>query len=192
MRAPSFLLGTFTRTTHAVLAILSDCCPPPKGRLSTCYAPVRRCTQDRSPFLARLACVKPAANVRSEPGSNSPKNLSRLIQLRSLSVAVLSLPLFRSGLNRHISTRFVRTSSLSPCYSVFRDQNKKIWRRPTLPHSLPCSTVGPGGLNFRVRDGIGCGPSGNAAGNFKTRYFEPFDEFEKRRSGSCAQPWPSS
>jgi hypothetical protein len=24
------------------------------------------------PFLARLACVKPAANVRSEPGSNSP------------------------------------------------------------------------------------------------------------------------
>ena len=24
-----------------------------------------------APFLARLACVKPAANVRSEPGSNS-------------------------------------------------------------------------------------------------------------------------
>ena len=33
-------------------------------------------------------------------------------------------------------------------------------RRPTLPQSFPCSTIGPGGLNFRVRDGIGCGPSG--------------------------------
>ncbi len=37
-------------------------------------------------------------------------------------------------------------------------------RRPTLPQSPPCSTIGPGGLNFRVRDGIGCGPSGKTAG----------------------------
>ena len=42
---------------------------------------------------------------------------------------------------------------------------KKIWRRPTLPHSRPCSTIGPGGLNFRVRDGIGCGLFDVAAGN---------------------------
>ena len=26
-------------------------------------------------------------------------------------------------------------------------------RRPTLPHSYPCSTIGAKGLNFRVRDG---------------------------------------
>src|SRR3982750_1968680 len=38
-------------------------------------------------------------------------------------------------------------------------------RRPTLPQSFPCSTIGPGGLNFRVRDGIGCNPSGKTAGN---------------------------
>ena len=30
--------------TYAVLAILSDCCPPPEGRLPTCYAPVRHFT----------------------------------------------------------------------------------------------------------------------------------------------------
>src|SRR5262249_45553616 len=41
----------------------------------TCYSPVRHFTQGRSPFLVRLACVRPAANVRSEPGSNSPVNL---------------------------------------------------------------------------------------------------------------------
>src|SRR5205823_5476090 len=39
-------------------------------------------------------------------------------------------------------------------------------RRPTLPQSFPCSTIGPGGLNFRVRDGIGCGPPGKTAGTF--------------------------
>ena len=33
---------------------------------------------------------------------------------------------------------------------------KKIRRRPTLPHSLPCSTIGAKELNFRVRDGNGC------------------------------------
>src|SRR5262245_31675335 len=63
--------------TYAVLAILSDCYPPQKGRLPTCYSPVRHFTGARSPFLVRLACVRPAANVRSEPGSNSPVNLKR-------------------------------------------------------------------------------------------------------------------
>ena len=29
-------------------------------------------------------------------------------------------------------------------------------RRPTLPHSCPCSTIGAIKLNFRVRDGNGC------------------------------------
>lgn len=32
---------------------------------------------------------------------------------------------------------------------------KKGWRRPTLPHSCPCSTIGDEELNFRVRDGNG-------------------------------------
>ena len=31
-------------------------------------------------------------------------------------------------------------------------------RRPTLPHSYPCSTISSVGLNFRVRDGNGCDP----------------------------------
>ena len=43
--------------------------------MPTRYSPVRRCTRFRRTVLARLACVKPAANVRSEPGSNSPVKL---------------------------------------------------------------------------------------------------------------------
>ena len=33
-----------------------------------------------------------------------------------------------------------------------------IWRPPTLPHRLQCSTLGRPGLNHRVRDGNGCYP----------------------------------
>ena len=38
-------------------------------------------------------------------------------------------------------------------------------RRPTLPHSLPCSTIGAEGLNCRVRDGNGCFPFAIIADN---------------------------
>ena len=41
----------------------------------------------------------------------------------------------------------------------------KIRRRPTLPQGGPCSTIGAARLNFRVRDGIGCGPCAIATGN---------------------------
>ena len=37
-------------------------------------------------------------------------------------------------------------------------------RRPTLPHSLPCSTIGAGGLNCSVRNGKRCFPSAVATG----------------------------
>src|SRR6266849_3938567 len=33
-------------------------------------------------------------------------------------------------------------------------------RRPNLPHTFACSTIGPAGLNFRVRDGNGWNPRG--------------------------------
>src|ERR1700739_4390876 len=49
-----------------------------EGYVPTCYSPVCR---SRIATSARLACVKPAASVRSEPGSNSQvgENLFRLI-----------------------------------------------------------------------------------------------------------------
>ena len=37
-------------------------------------------------------------------------------------------------------------------------------RRPTLPQGRPCSTLGAGRLNFRVRYGSGCAPAAVAAG----------------------------
>ena len=41
-------------------------------------------------------------------------------------------------------------------------RQSEIRRRPTLPGGLPPSTIGAGGLNFRVRDGNGCDPAAMA------------------------------
>ncbi len=56
---------------YAVLAQVSLGYSPPEGRLPTRYSPGRHSTQGRSPFRVRLACVRHAASVDSEPGSNS-------------------------------------------------------------------------------------------------------------------------
>ena len=56
---------------YAVLASVSRCYSTLEGRLVTCYSPGRYFTQGLLPFLVRLACVRHAASVDSEPGSNS-------------------------------------------------------------------------------------------------------------------------
>jgi hypothetical protein len=57
--------------SHSVLDVVSNAYPKVKGRLLTCYSPVRRSCTPKG-LTARLACVKHAASVRPEPGSNSP------------------------------------------------------------------------------------------------------------------------
>ena len=49
-----------------------------KGRLHTRYAPVRRSLVPKN-YTPRLACVKPAASVHPEPGSNSSSYIMRLL-----------------------------------------------------------------------------------------------------------------
>ncbi len=44
-----------------------------------------------------------------------------------------------------------------PDVMYVRARGVRIRRRPTLPHSLPCSTIGAEELNFRVRNGNGWG-----------------------------------
>ena len=57
--------------SYAVLDPVSQAYPTVQGRLPTCYSPVRRSCTPKG-LTARLACVKHAASVRPEPGSNSP------------------------------------------------------------------------------------------------------------------------
>ena len=55
--------------TYAVLAIVSNSYPPVKARLLMYYSPVRHSSPKWS---VRLACIRHAASVHPEPGSNSP------------------------------------------------------------------------------------------------------------------------
>ena len=62
---------------YAALAAISNCYSPVWGRLPTRYSPVRRSVKYQilrrvnDKCFARLACVKHAASVHPEPGSNS-------------------------------------------------------------------------------------------------------------------------
>src|SRR5439155_26751737 len=56
---------------YAVLASLSERYPPLEGRSPTRYSPVCHYTHPLRGFRVRLACVRHAASVDSEPGSNS-------------------------------------------------------------------------------------------------------------------------
>ena len=60
----------FSRRTYAVLARVSPGCPPLQGRFPRITHPSATLLGPK-PFRVRLACVKHAASVQSEPGSNS-------------------------------------------------------------------------------------------------------------------------
>ena len=74
-----------TILSYSVLAIISNCYPQLKGRSPTCYSPVchsvgihfQLCASTPSSMghCVRLACLRHAASVHPEPGSNSPKNI---------------------------------------------------------------------------------------------------------------------
>ena len=75
---------------YGVLVVVSNGYPPETGKLLTRYAPLRRSPSQviANPHAApRLACVKPAASVHPEPGSNS--SLYNYITL-SLSLTLLN------------------------------------------------------------------------------------------------------
>ena len=62
-------------STYPVLAPVSRRCPGHMGRLPTCYSPVRHWLPKKASFSlpsVRLACIRHAASVHPEPGSNSP------------------------------------------------------------------------------------------------------------------------
>src|SRR5690348_3501184 len=61
--------------SYPVLDPVSQAYPKVQGRSPTCYSPVRHSSTPKG-LSVRLACVKHAASVRPEPGSNSPNKNS--------------------------------------------------------------------------------------------------------------------
>ena len=60
-------------------------------------------------------------------------------------------------------------------------------RRPTLPHTFACSTIGPAGLDFRVRDGNGYFPRGKITG-FAGAYSHPISRKNGAQWGPRYKP----
>ena len=63
--------GDAPKRTHGGLPGVSTGCPPEGGGLHTRCAPVRHSHAPEGALTVRLACIRPAASVHPEPGSNS-------------------------------------------------------------------------------------------------------------------------
>ena len=67
----------------------------------------------------------------------------------------------RAGTYKNLTDR--QPKAAQPPKWEERPSAKYVRRCPTLPRGLPRSTIGAGGLNFRVRNGSGCFPFAVAA-----------------------------
>ena len=82
---------------HKLLCGISTCfqvLSPLMGRLPTCYSPVRHSSfqlsaSTREERSVRLACIRHAASVRPEPGSNSHNKVRTIFRLLS-SICLLA------------------------------------------------------------------------------------------------------
>ena len=125
---------TLSRLPHAgeaecpVLPTLSRGYPGAGGRLPTCYSAVRHSIHGPKPILTvRLACVRRAASVHPEPGSNSPFKCQPVNRLRfdsrvrpvaPIAVSLLGLTVSRGKESRSVHVTHSRQpSSRSACLS---------------------------------------------------------------------------
>src|SRR6185312_11229519 len=114
--------------------------------------------------------------------------------------ATQSIPQLGAAALQNLTKRSAEISSIRVISSeVFRfDQKRKrlhsflngafvlMRRRPTLPYTFAHSTIGPAGLNFRVRDGNGWNPRGKITA--KLRRFEGVSEAIAEREPSAEIP----
>ena len=123
-RSRSFLSSTslVICRVYSVLPAISSSYPHLKGRLPTCSSPVRHSRREASSSLAvRLACLRRAASVRSEPGSNSPLFYFKHPEGRLISIILKASPVsfilgtltFKRKKNNNAKQLFITPHALS-------------------------------------------------------------------------------
>jgi hypothetical protein len=172
LRSPALILSV-NRGCHAVLAAVSRCYSPLGGRSPTRYSPVRRSTWGLPPFRARLACVRHAASVDSEPGSNSPVKLATLrndLAVGPRRPSILKVLFGPCELN--LAGIFSRLPSFQRATPTLGDQTRIPNRgRAVNPFSGLFTTEGTSGSG-RTGAARSHGTRCNAPG--KSRYYEAF------------------
>ena len=123
------------RSHHPVLAVISNCYSEPKGRFPRVTHPCAT----RPEGLVRLACVRHAASVRSEPGSNSQVVVIASFRTQAISPGNPNktklrepMPAFvkRNGYEGHTNNGLFYTASRSP------KTPRRRRRRPHVPSSI--------------------------------------------------------
>ena len=92
--------------------------PPVTGMLLTRYAPFRRSPSESiaTPYAApRLACVKPAASVHPEPGSNSSLYISISLSLSGLELTSCFACLYFTSLFNELIVEIVGVEPTTLC-----------------------------------------------------------------------------
>ena len=97
---------------HAVLAVVSNCYSPPQGMFSTITHPCATLLIPKD-FRVRLACIRHAASVHSEPGSNS--------KVQILDEPKLALFIFLYSTNHRSGLPRIDVRTYSVFYSVFKE-----------------------------------------------------------------------
>jgi hypothetical protein len=119
----------------------------------------------------RRTTGKPGGNRRRETG-DSPR-VSLRVSARTQKSPHLSTGAFLDGAKPEtLQTPKQKSPNLST--GAFLDL---IGRRPTLPHTRACSTIGAEGLNFRVRDGNGWDPFARITQNLLKEIQDPAGSF---------------
>ena len=111
------------RRAYAVLSTISRRYSSPQGRLPTCYSPVRHSLRPKTESV-RLACVRHAASVYPEPGSNSPFNVSYILYDEDVVCILSSDP--NQTLRLAVSHKLTETASANSCCTVFHSSIVKV------------------------------------------------------------------
>jgi hypothetical protein len=133
LRSPALMSICSKTACYAVLASLSGRYPPLEGRSPTCYSPVCHSTCPLRGFRVRLACVRHAASVDSEPGSNS--HVKEVGQIARLTPS------------RYVAARSVHPSVQHNCLTRGRCIGSALFN-PFVSSGSSTDCIAPG---FRVR-----------------------------------------
>ena len=188
---------------YPVLAWLSPGYPGVGGRLVTCYSPVRHSTRTRGCFLVRLACVRHAASVHPEPGSNSPFERGPVLRAPDQTDSVpvwkccLSIRTAASQMRRiKINVKDRNDGSLSLRLPCVHPNNSLAYHNLPFVHFVwtVSGSQGPRGPAARCPARLGSTPAPCGARKYITRFPSPCqqdsrDFFESPLPGAPPAPW---
>ena len=148
------------RSHHPVLAVISNCYSEPKGRFPRVTHPCAT----RPEGLVRLACIRHAASVRSEPESNSQVDVrshpAGIREARPASLGAVPAQNIQTGVFaylRHTNGLAVYQSTLNPEAPGDRAAaHMSLHLKPTMSKSRRASSpgsIGSGHRLYRLRRG---------------------------------------